>query len=95
MKKLWAKNADVGEQPADLLFWVGNGACGYYLARARASTEVSIGRTNSKRALGFEVSRGDTRLDFVLNAAERDEAERPPPGRSPPLWARALAETAD
>jgi hypothetical protein len=30
-------------------------------------TEVSIGRTGSKQALGFTVEKGDTKMDFVLD----------------------------
>jgi hypothetical protein len=56
------------ERPADLLFWFADGACGSRRARLAADTEVSIGRTNSKRALGFLVSKGDeTVIDFVLD----------------------------
>jgi hypothetical protein len=62
------------EQPTDLLFWLGDGACGAYRARVPATTKVSIGRTDSKRALGFIASRGETRLDFVLN---KDQVEEP------------------
>ena len=36
-------------------------------ADSRSDTEVSIGRTNSKRALGFIVTRGSKTMDFVLN----------------------------
>lgn len=36
-------------------------------ADTRSDTEVSIGRTNSKRALGFIVTRGRKTMDFVLN----------------------------
>jgi hypothetical protein len=55
------------EQPTDLWLWPRNGACLLYRARVGADTEVSIGRTNSKRALGFEVKRGKTCIDFVLD----------------------------
>jgi hypothetical protein len=55
------------EQPTDLLFWIRDGSCGAYRARMPANTTVSIGRTNSKRALGFVVTRGEVSLDFVLN----------------------------
>jgi hypothetical protein len=55
------------EQPADLSFWLRDGGVAYYRARVPADTEVSIGRTNSKRALGFIVTRGKVSIDFVLN----------------------------
>jgi hypothetical protein len=55
------------ERPADLLFWFGDGRLGSYRARVPAETEVSIGRTDSKRARGFILTRGDTQMDFVLN----------------------------
>jgi hypothetical protein len=38
-----------------------------YRARAPANTEVSIGRTDSKRALGFVVTSGKVQVDFVLD----------------------------
>jgi hypothetical protein len=37
------------EQPTDLLFWSGDGHLMCHRARVPADTEVSIGRTNSKR----------------------------------------------
>src|SRR5262249_4373677 len=55
------------EQPTNITFWFGDGHVGGFDARTRASTEVSIGRTDSKRALGFVVSRGQTQIDFVLD----------------------------
>jgi hypothetical protein len=61
------KNQTKGERPADILFWYGDGQLSSCEARVAATTEVSIGRTNSKRAAGFLVSRGDTSMDFVLD----------------------------
>jgi hypothetical protein len=56
------------ERPTDLLLWVRNGSCLRYQARVAADTEVSIGRTDSKRALGFAVHRGGANVvDFVLD----------------------------
>jgi hypothetical protein len=55
------------ERPAYLVFWFKNGACCRYDARVPADTKVSIGRTDSKRALGFIVKQGDKSLDFVLD----------------------------
>jgi hypothetical protein len=55
------------EQPSNLLFWIKDGFCIKCDARTRASTEVSIGRTDSKRALGFLVTRGKAQIDFVLD----------------------------
>jgi hypothetical protein len=96
MKKKQSRSPqrDPGEQPTDLLFWPQNGCVMCYRARVPADTEVSIGRTDSKRALGFIVSRGDTQLDFVLNRDQVLElamyldamypALRAPRGRKPP-----------
>jgi hypothetical protein len=61
------KSQQKGERPADLDMWLKDGSSIHYRARFAADTEVSIGRTDSKRALGFVVSRGDMRMDFVLN----------------------------
>jgi len=55
------------EESTDLLFWFGDGACGRYKARVPADTRLSIGRADSNRALGFVVSRGKARIDFVLD----------------------------
>src|SRR5262245_23806015 len=55
------------ERPADIKFWYRDGFLVPYRARIAADTVVSIGRTDSKRALGFIVSRGKLHLDFVLN----------------------------
>jgi hypothetical protein len=60
------------ERPAHLTFWFQDGFCGGYHARVAASTTVSIGRTDSKRALGFVVRNGQAHFDFVLN---RDQVE--------------------
>jgi hypothetical protein len=62
------KNSAPGERPANLLFWFRNGFCGRYDARVAADAEVSIGRTNSKRGLGFMVTIGKGEpVDFVLD----------------------------
>ena len=55
------------ERPADLVFWFKDGFCGGFQARVAADAEISIGRTNSKRALGFIVTSGKSKIDFVLN----------------------------
>jgi hypothetical protein len=56
------------ERPADLLLWWKDGAIsGCDAAETRADTEVEIGRANSKRALGFIVTRGRKTMEFVLN----------------------------
>jgi hypothetical protein len=55
------------EQPTDLEFWFKDGFVGGFCARVPAKTEVSIGRTNSERALGFVVTRDGASLDFVLD----------------------------
>jgi len=59
--------SETNERPADLVFWFKDGCVCGYNARVPADAKVSIGRTNSKRALGFIVSHGDERIDFVLN----------------------------
>jgi hypothetical protein len=56
-----------GERPADILFWFRDGTLSSYRARVTANTEVSIGRTDSKRALGFVVTSGKAQVDFVLD----------------------------
>jgi|SRR6516162_10367858 len=61
------------ERPTKLLLWLKNGSHVTYEARVRAETELSIGRTDSRRALGFIVSRGDIHLDFVLNKDQIEE----------------------
>jgi hypothetical protein len=60
-----AKTAKRDEQPTNLLFWFKDGMVMRYDARVAATTKVSIGRTDSKRALGFVVTRGKARLDFT------------------------------
>ena len=55
------------EQPTKLKFWFKNGCSSWSEPRIPATTELSIGRTNSKRALGFVVSRDKTHIDFVLD----------------------------
>jgi hypothetical protein len=55
------------ERPAELLFWLADGALMGFKPRVPPEVEVSLGRTDSKRALGFVVSRGDVMMDFVLD----------------------------
>ena len=55
------------EKPAEISFWLKDGSCAACKPRQTAETQVSIGRTDSKRALGFIVKRHDTRIDFVLD----------------------------
>lgn len=66
---------DVSERPADLLFWLRDGCSAAFGARVRAEVEVSIGRTDSKRGLGFVVARrgGGVLADFVLNKDQVNE----------------------
>jgi hypothetical protein len=61
------------EQPTDITFWLRGGCCGRYHARVPATRELSIGRTDSERALGFIVRKGETWIDFVLNQDQVDE----------------------
>jgi hypothetical protein len=61
------KTAHDDERPANLLLWHGDGRLRGFDARVAAKTEVSIGRTDSKRALGFVVTNGKKEIDFVLN----------------------------
>jgi hypothetical protein len=56
-----------GGRPADIVFWFKDGHLAPYRARVAANTEVSIGRTDSKRALGFIVTNGKNKVDFVLD----------------------------
>jgi hypothetical protein len=63
----------VNERPADLTFWYGDGQCSAYTARITADTKVSIGRTDSKRALGFIVTQGKTDVAFVLDRDQLTE----------------------
>jgi hypothetical protein len=70
MKRKRRSNPYPNERPADLIFWFRNGSCGGYCARVKACREVSIGRTDSKRGLGFIVSWGpknENWIDFVLD----------------------------
>jgi hypothetical protein len=53
------------ERPADLTLWLGDGTCGLSKASIKAGVEVSVGRTNSKRGMGFLVSVGEQTTDFV------------------------------
>jgi len=58
------------EKPADLTLWAQDGALKSCRAKdgRDAPTEVSIGRTDTERALGFEVTvRGKQVAEFVLN----------------------------
>jgi hypothetical protein len=55
------------ERPTDLLFWLRDGFCVPHRARLAASAKVSIGRTDSKRGLGFVVTVGKSELDFTLD----------------------------
>ncbi len=55
------------ERPTDLLFWPKDGMWWRYRPRVPASAEVSIGRTNSKRGLGFIVTNGTKKVDFTLD----------------------------
>jgi hypothetical protein len=51
------------------LLWGKDGECFRFRARVEADTEVSIGRTDSKRALGFVVKKHGKKqfVDFVLD----------------------------
>jgi hypothetical protein len=55
------------ERPADLVFWFKDGCSSSYKARVAAGAKISIGRTDSKRALGFIVTSGKSKVDFVLD----------------------------
>jgi hypothetical protein len=62
------KRKNNGERPAKLLVWFEDGFCGFCGPRVKADVEVSIGRTNSKRALGFRIkAKNEHVIDFVLN----------------------------
>jgi hypothetical protein len=90
------------ERPADLKLWWADGMLmGCDAADSRSDTEVSIGRTNSKRALGFIITRGNKMIDFVLNKDQvarlasyltKQEARLlKPRGRKPPVRHRGRA----
>jgi hypothetical protein len=57
------------ERAANLLFWFADGWLSGIdaLTKAKADTEVSIGRTDSKRALGFVVTQDGGYKEFVLD----------------------------
>jgi hypothetical protein len=61
-------NGQNGEHPADLLLWFADGWCGDFPPRVKADTEVSIGRTDSKRGLGFRIMNKQKKvIDFALD----------------------------
>jgi hypothetical protein len=67
------KNPAPGERSADLTLWIKNGCLAAFDARFAADAEVSVGRTDSERALGFTVTIGEKMVaDFVL---DRDQVE--------------------
>jgi hypothetical protein len=53
-----SQTRNLDERSADLRLWFGDGKVGGWSARVKACREVSVGRTNSKRGLGFAVTRG-------------------------------------
>jgi hypothetical protein len=56
------------ERPANLEFWHADGHARWFEARVAADIEISIGRTDSERALGFIVTNNGKMLaDFVLD----------------------------
>jgi hypothetical protein len=73
-----SQTRNLDERSADLRLWFRDGMVGGWSARVKACREVSVGRTNSKRGLGFVVTRdakgpawgwkkGAQVVDFVLN----------------------------
>jgi hypothetical protein len=69
MVKVKTKKQADDERPADLTFWYKNGHIGgsHAVDSGPQDIEISIGRTNSERALGFIVFRKDMdKVDFVL-----------------------------
>jgi len=83
------------ERPANLVFWLKDGMLNAYNARVPADVGVSIGRTDSERALGFYViSDKQLKADFVLDRDQCTELAaylelmtpglRKPQGRKPP-----------
>jgi hypothetical protein len=60
------------ERPCDITFRL-NGSLYPHRARVKANTQLSVGLTDSERALGFIVSRGDQQLEFVLNKDQVEE----------------------
>jgi hypothetical protein len=67
MNRHQRRKANAPERPANLRLWLGNGQLYAFDARVAADAEVSIGRTDSKRALGFVVTNGEKQIDFVLD----------------------------
>jgi hypothetical protein len=60
------------EQSTDVILWPKDGCLCSHDARVDATTELFVGRTNSKRAIGFVITRGKQQIDFVL---DRDQVE--------------------
>jgi hypothetical protein len=66
-------HAPAGEQRVDVLFWLHDGRLIWHDGHHRRGVklpEVSIGRTNSKRGLGFVVSNGSQDTLFVLDRSQ-------------------------
>ena len=59
--------SETNERPAALRFLTSDGKGLLFEARVPAEVEVFIGRTGSKRAMGFLISGGDQMMSFVLN----------------------------
>lgn len=55
------------EKPAKLVLWMMNGSVFDCEPPNHADIKVSVGRTNSKEALGFVVTNGEDRMMFVLD----------------------------
>ena len=92
MNKKRPQSRDANERPADLWLWLKDGELCTFAARVDADTTVEIGRTNSKRALGFLVIKAKKPIaDFVLDRDQvaelaaylRMPSLRKPPGRKP------------
>src|SRR5215471_18987923 len=63
------------ERSADLTFWLKNGSCGWCDARFATDVCLSVGRTDSKRAIGFALSdRNRPDDDPVLFVLDRHQA---------------------
>ena len=60
------------ERPCDMTLWL-NGALYPYRARVKANTQLSLDLTDSERALGVIVSRGDQQLECMLNKDQVEE----------------------
>ena len=59
------------ELPAELWLWFGDGAVARFPGEGKSATVVSVGRTDSERAMGFRITDGDDEIArFVLSRGQ-------------------------